>query len=50
MPRCKHCPIVDECNKDPIVVNAPDSKGKPVQRRLCPLVIVLSRMNPKAKD
>jgi hypothetical protein len=50
MPRCKHCPIIDECNKNPIVVNAPHSKGKPVQRRLCPLVIVLSRMNPTANE
>jgi hypothetical protein len=47
MVRCKHCPIIDECNKNPIAVNVPDSKGKPVQRRLCPLVILLARMNSK---
>jgi hypothetical protein len=50
MPRCKHCPIVDECNKDPIIVNSPDKSGKPVQRRLCPLTILLARMNPKAEE
>lgn len=49
MPKCKHCPIIDECNRNPIIVNAPGNKGKAVQRRLCPLVVILDRMNPKAK-
>ena len=29
VPKCKRCPIIDECNKNPILVNAPDRKGKP---------------------
>jgi hypothetical protein len=47
MPKCKHCPIIVECNKNPVTVNVLDAKGKPVKTRLCPLVILLTRMNPK---
>jgi len=50
LPRCKHCPIIDECNKNPILVDAVDRKGKRVKARLCPLVILLAQMNPRAKE
>lgn len=50
MPRCKHCPIVAECNQHPILVNAVDPKGKTVKARLCPLVILLAQLNPKRKE
>jgi hypothetical protein len=49
MPRCKRCPIIVECNRDPIIVNAPGPKG-PVKTRVCPLCILLTRMNPTAKE
>ena len=50
MPKCKRCPIIDECNKNPILVNTPDSKGKSIKKRLCPLIILLIRMNPKETE
>lgn len=52
---CNHCPIVEFCNKDPIMVNAPSGKymgrganRKPVmiRKRLCPLLIAISRTVP----
>jgi len=49
MLKCKHCPIIVECNRNPIIVNARGPKG-PVKTPVCPLCILLVQMNPKAKE
>lgn len=41
---CKHCPIVIECNRYPIFTQVPGPDKKPVQKRLCPLLILLGKV------
>jgi len=50
---CKHCPIIEFCNINPILVNRPTGKqkgGKPVNAkvRLCPILIAIGRTIRKA--
>lgn len=51
MPKCKNCPIVAECNKHPVLVDASVVKGpkpkKATSARLCPLLVMLSTMTEK---
>jgi len=42
--KCKHCPIVKECNKHPIFTQVPGPDKKPVQTRLCPLLILFGKV------
>lgn len=44
MPKCNRCPIKPECNKNPILVDAPKTNpktGKSEKIRLCPLIIAV---------
>jgi len=64
MPQCKHCPIVKECNKEPLTAEVPqptlvridpktgrkiEVKKKAVKTRLCPLLIMLGQVQRRMK-
>lgn len=52
MPKCKHCPIQKECNKNPIYGLKPVNHGQKIvmeKERLCPLVLLLASFIKHAK-